>query len=147
VTAPSQPGTRETVSEEQIAEWERLASEAAPGPWYTRPSQDDGLDVMADSPAPVFTWAEGVDADFVVAARSAVPALIAEVRSLRREMEGARAEFESVLADVNEAIRCRKAAGDKVYDLDTVASWLTLALAVRYLAAQRALSLRPGEPA
>lgn len=101
------------ISNEQLAEWERLANEATPGPWYayvkTEASvaiikdpdddSDDGSHIRVtenryyDAIASKKTFedvctcgnVEEKDIAFIAAAREAVPALIAEVRRLQSE--------------------------------------------------------------
>jgi hypothetical protein len=66
-------------SEEQLAEWERLAAEATPGPWETDPNDtvaSAGGMVVADCYM-------SFDGEFIASASTAVPALVSEVRRLR----------------------------------------------------------------
>lgn len=58
-----------TVSDEQLAAWEALASAATPGPWEMSPEGD--LD----------------DNAFVCASRTAVPELIAALRAARADID------------------------------------------------------------
>ena len=79
-----------TITEEQLAEWGRLASEATEGPWEVAPEDGGCHRVRVPTPetggrllgtlAELDDWR---DADFIAAARGAVPALVAEVRRLR----------------------------------------------------------------
>lgn len=76
---PATPNTTEAVdsiAESQLAEWERLAKEATPGPWVSQ-----GLWVV---PTP----SGYSDADFIAAARTAVPALIAALRQAQTRFCG-----------------------------------------------------------
>lgn len=80
-----------TVTVEQLAEWDRLASEATSGPW----TDGEGFGYFC-----VSTQGEAcfgscgccvepmsqLDAAFIAAARTAVPALIARVRELEWEL-------------------------------------------------------------
>lgn len=78
-----------------LAEWQRLADEATTGPWRVQECPESeseaiagawdvegagGVDVALDLDRPA-------DAAFIAAARTAVPALIAEVRRLREEAQ------------------------------------------------------------
>ena len=75
---------------EQIAEWERLAAEATAGPWVCG---TDGAIYSAEHKLITETddhgdgWMFPPDATFISAARTAVPALVAEVRRLREALE------------------------------------------------------------
>jgi hypothetical protein len=79
-----------TITPEQLAEWDRYASEAAIGPW-TRPSASDGV-VTTSAGHPVVKQAHPCDARFIAAARTAMPALIARVRELEHALVAANAE-------------------------------------------------------
>lgn len=86
-----------SITEEQLAELERLEREATPGPWrwwtsnsHTRLGTPDKDEAVAFGYA---SRADGVgsiailldDMNFIVAARSALPQLLAEVRRLKEE--------------------------------------------------------------
>lgn len=91
------------ITNEQLAEWERLASEATPGPWTLESGweqSDPGLYITGGGKGPGegLVYASGDygepeqyidvvlrehDAAFAVAAREAVPVLVEEVRRLR----------------------------------------------------------------
>jgi hypothetical protein len=80
------------MTDDELGRLEELAAGATPGPWaavcprvnYRIMAGD--LYVMEAGPDGVRT---ADDAAFIAAARSAVPALVAEVRRLRMELEGA----------------------------------------------------------
>ena len=90
------------MTDEQLAEWQRLFDAATPGKWIVKTDVttihgshfinpgvwgDDGITFICDcgTGSRVDT-----DAAFIVAAREAVPALIAEVRRLKTELATAR---------------------------------------------------------
>ena len=95
--------TPDRLTDERLAELERLCAEATPGPWRT--SREDMESYALDESGewghvvyiyrpdghrmPVFGERAREDARFIVAARAALPALIAEVRALRRVAEAA----------------------------------------------------------
>lgn len=106
-SAPSP--SRDQGTSDDLAEWERLANEATPGPWRTEgPGNGWGDHITieaagdADGVGVIHAWETEEwrrDATFIAAAREAVPALIALVRSERsaraeaeRERDEARAE-------------------------------------------------------
>jgi hypothetical protein len=76
------------MTDEELARIEALANAATPGPWEVR-AHDDLFAVKGQS-----GWVASMDADtsaadasnseFIAAARDAVPALVAEVKRLRR---------------------------------------------------------------
>ena len=79
--------TTSPITEEQLAELERLEREATPGPWELKdgmltfpPATDQ--DVARMSGASCCEWI-GATMPILVAARNALPQLIAEVRRLR----------------------------------------------------------------
>ena len=74
------------ITDERLDEWERLCADAvSPGPW----AYDENREVVS---CPLGTWSRGVVAhvtnskngEFVATSRDAMPALIAEVRRLRK---------------------------------------------------------------
>ncbi len=65
----------------QLAELERLASAATPAPWTCEPGPY--FEIMDGENRPVRASWFGGNARFIAAARTAIPALIAEVRRLR----------------------------------------------------------------
>lgn len=85
-----------------LAEWSRLASAATPGPWrandasewlttgptwevvFTGPADDP---LVAGEDVALANYVEQADAEFIAAAREAVPALVAEVERLRGDLE------------------------------------------------------------
>lgn len=82
------------VTDQQLAQWERLAKEAAPGPW--KQNGDTGQVIQTQrSDLPALEIVDttqnanrGIEnARFIAAARQAVPDLAAEVRRLREEVE------------------------------------------------------------
>lgn len=87
------------ITDEQLAEWRRLADAAWPGPWELELDRNDQQNVYAADR----TWIALLphqcvrsieeererDAEFIAAARAAVPALIAEVERLRGEQNRA----------------------------------------------------------
>ncbi len=92
------------ITDEQLAEWELLANEATAGPWAPSLSVKDGLprfQILGGDRMPYgYGFAivhgtiedgniipESCDLDFIAASRTAVPALIAEVRRLLEENE------------------------------------------------------------
>ena len=87
----------EPLTDERLAELERLCAEATPGPWRVRhlcsgcgPDDDEGAGLGLEIEGPPQPWHEGqfaraADAKFIAAARDALPAMIAEVRALREE--------------------------------------------------------------
>ena len=80
------------VREADLAEWERLAAAATPGPWRQDPGGRAGArfdDVLADG-SNIAEWIEPADAAFIAASRTALPALVAEVRRLREALEQVR---------------------------------------------------------
>ena len=91
------------ITDNQLAEWERIANAATVGPWFSVGAPwGNGTLVNAGTEDPhgghavcdtelMIDRSENIqgepqcDADFIAAARTAVPALIAEVRRLRAE--------------------------------------------------------------
>lgn len=82
------------MTDEQLKELERLASEATPGPWnwdsydhvccpMVRP-EDLGNEVCCVSIESQCRYADGL---FIAASRTAIPALVAEVLRLRAALE------------------------------------------------------------
>lgn len=85
----------ERISDEDLAALEKLCAEATPGPWvrrlsaYVTSEHDDRK--IADTETYMRTREkQDANADFISAARTALPALLEEVR--RARAEGARAE-------------------------------------------------------
>lgn len=81
-----------TVTDEELNELEALANEATPGPW--RVTADPVVSINVEAPSTFIAidyWER--DANFVVAARDALPRLIAEVRQLREELARANARL------------------------------------------------------
>jgi len=72
------------MTEEDLDKLEQLSTVATPGPWVAdmagirAPNHDSVADAWSDNPH---------DAAFIAASREAIPALIAEVRRLRAEIE------------------------------------------------------------
>ncbi len=79
------------MNEEQLQAIEERANKATPGPWHCYYSLSVGATVQQGPGKPwIFRAQEGAtraDLDFVAAAREDVPALIAEVRSLRAKLD------------------------------------------------------------
>ena len=87
------------MSDDELAKLEALANAATPAPW--RVVADSCLAIAADEGSIAIDFYER-DADFIVAARDAVPALVAEVRWRRKEVARLRAVAAQMLA--NEAL-------------------------------------------
>lgn len=66
--------------ESKLAELERLSEEAQSGPWRAHGCYVEYVGMMATTE----------DADFIVAARTALPVLLAEVRALTEIVEAAK---------------------------------------------------------
>lgn len=123
-----------SVTEEQLAELERLEREATPGPWSTcKMMPSDGHDeAVAVLDADGFRANDVCDcygdsrvereanARVIVAARNALPALVAEVRRLREEnaMRDQRDE-------ARELVR-RYVEGDCLYEVQRLLSGVSL---------------------
>jgi hypothetical protein len=83
------------IDPKQLGEWQALSDNATPGPWTLRPDHDDADHDHVESSQGSIAQVEildGIevsegedvpDAAFIAAARTAVPALIAEVLRLR----------------------------------------------------------------
>ncbi|HVP49667.1 MAG TPA: hypothetical protein VMT56_00445 [Candidatus Bathyarchaeia archaeon] len=91
--APVPERETEAPSEAEIAEWEKLANEATPGPWVSFGHGRTDCTVRQerdDYPGDPVAWcgANVTNADkdgpFIAAARTAVPRLIAALRAARR---------------------------------------------------------------
>jgi uncharacterized small protein (DUF1192 family) len=84
------------ITDERLAELTRLVSAAAPGPWgYGRALCCDGMGWVEGPTRTVCSFdkesthvhaVNAVDAEFIAAARQAVPELVAEVRRLRADL-------------------------------------------------------------
>ncbi len=90
-----------------IAELERLAAAAAPGPWFYSETQDEYpvVYVEASNAATVLfesDWGTRADAAFIAAARTAVPALVARVRELERALAERERQLAAALATSEE---------------------------------------------
>lgn len=106
----SSEGVRATTRERRD-EWKRLAEAATEGPWdldmnkrwgswkVTAPPSDGHPDYSRKIADSLLTEA---DAEFIAAAREAVPALIAEVESLSVERDDLRAKLKLVGATLDE---------------------------------------------
>ncbi len=75
------------LTSERLAEWRKLADAATEGPWYASWADAERDESVKDY-SPVFAQYEQQEAEFIVAAREAVPALLDEVERLRVELEG-----------------------------------------------------------
>jgi hypothetical protein len=83
-------------TEQQLDEYAQLANAAYVGPWRNDQTQDDTAVVYAPATTEKGSeyahvlfgadWGTDADAAFIAAARTAVPALVAEVRRLRAEL-------------------------------------------------------------
>lgn len=100
------------LTQEQLDHWQKLADDAKPGPWtwyaedasmVTLCQKDKELEVVvlwstrcescakhvtndqASADRLLCGWPSKEDGDFILAAREAVPALLAEVKRLQRE--------------------------------------------------------------
>lgn len=97
------------MTDEELGEIERRASEALPGPWPYR-STERGLENSAGFVFPNDAIAReenvGASMEFICEARADVPALVAEVRRLLAEMKRLRAEAFEEAANVAEAAHC-----------------------------------------
>lgn len=74
------------ITEQQLDKYEALANAATRGPWSRWEKRQPAEVVDSDGYSIGRIWT-GVDADFIAAARTAVLALVAEVRSLRPPSE------------------------------------------------------------
>jgi hypothetical protein len=99
--------TRDTLTPEALAEIERRAKQATPGPW--RVEQDWTWEVTAEEGGIVAKvpqgspWPNGgLDARFIAAARSDVPLLCASLRAAWAERDEAWEEVEDVVAEARE---------------------------------------------
>lgn len=104
--APPSPTTDATPSEAQLAEWERLAAEATPGPWKrdpvagckaikggkNGPHRQSQYDEIAYTMGLADDDTDAANADLMVAARTAVPALVRALRDARAHAAAARRE-------------------------------------------------------
>lgn len=128
------------LTDEQIAELERLDREATPGPWDVEgvSFDEDGNEVLMPyglcGPSGATIWSSGSGeythpdmstARFVASARTAVPALVAEVRRLRVEVDhwkGAAREHAKNLADAVGALDLARREGAEEMR-ERVAAW------------------------
>ena len=97
----------ETMNDEQLSELEALANAATPGPWGEVAESGEwwlsGPDIYDDAVMSTNdTEISQADVDFIAAARTDVPALVAEVRRLRGKLEAATASAEAAEKDANE---------------------------------------------
>ena len=84
------------ISNENLQQWRALADAATPGPWSAETGHGETGPNYIDSPSGVVAYVYDsyrgtlpnaeADAAFIAAAREAVPALLAEVDRLRREL-------------------------------------------------------------
>ena len=91
------------LTDEKLDELQRLSDAATPGKW--KRGRDSASAYVFDAKgAWICTASRSVaDASFIAASRTALPALIAEVRRGRGEAEKARAEVEALRARVTRA--------------------------------------------
>ena len=91
---------------------DELASKATPGPWgvyrITYEHQPGHLVIGSPDQRDLKhdIYPTGHDAAFIAASRTAIPALIAEVRRLRRGADGIKALIDECDDDDGECIRC-----------------------------------------
>lgn len=76
------------MTDDKLADLERLANAATKAPWFKREETCEAGPLTDQHIALVGSNATSADLNFVCAARSAVPELIAEVRRLQAEREG-----------------------------------------------------------
>lgn len=82
-----------TLTNADLDAWERLAEAATPGPWRMQtaacdhPDADEHVAIKGGGRLVVPCVEEPADAALIAAARLAIPALVAEVRRLRAEVE------------------------------------------------------------
>ena len=88
------------MTDQELTELEELVAMTTPEPWETFPERHDlvpelngkGVQIILNGTAGgIFHWTP--DGVFTAAARTAVPALIAEVRRLRRMLEDSHGEL------------------------------------------------------
>lgn len=87
------------MTKEQLDEIRARADAATPGPWIN----DDDLSITGANGTDVCIWWDLVsadDAEFIAAARTDVPALLAEIERLRAEVERVRAEEREACAAI-----------------------------------------------
>lgn len=77
------------ITDEQLAEWEKLANAATPAPWAALFENDVATpDLVCVAKCPSYVGVPfSANQAFIAAAREAIPALIAEVRRLRQEFD------------------------------------------------------------
>ncbi len=83
------------ITEEQLAAWEAVERAATAGPWdVSSPLYFPHPVIHSLAPGGIGLAAANVQADgvFIATARTAVPALLAEVRRLRAELAAVRAD-------------------------------------------------------
>lgn len=114
---------REAITKEKLVEWQRLATAATTGPWHVEPltGRDSHLANVLTKPggAELLEYCPPADAEFCVAARDAVPALIEEVRLLAAAVTKARelrAEYHRCGAEGSAEVDCRCDALDAELD-------------------------------
>lgn len=87
------------ITKEQLTEWQKLCDEATPGPW----EEDAGLVTADDCFKGLCYDISDEDAAFIVAARTAMPALIARVIELEAMLcpcgKGSPQSYEGPLED------------------------------------------------
>lgn len=74
-------------TKEQLDEWERLANAATPGPWAFDGLRGVYVNQVAPMRAVVQLPVGAPDCEFIAAARTAIPALIARVRELEAKRD------------------------------------------------------------
>lgn len=133
---PSEPPLtgEAALTDAELAEIEARAAAATEGPWQTRWAgqqfyvfglHDDETEYVAEWTYAVRTWepeatadrAECMtsDAEFIAAARTDVPRLVASLRSAREELMSARAERVELIAERDQARPDREAAKARLH--------------------------------
>lgn len=94
---------------EDLAAIEARARNATPGPWLHYGDGEKEVyvdpDVWDDAPMIACDLGRLADAEFIAAARTDIPALLAKVRRLETERDEARAEAEQLRGDIGAAIQ------------------------------------------
>jgi hypothetical protein len=90
------------IDDKQLASWRALCDAATSGPWSQLPRRHVWAGRQSICEIDQNNPAESTDAAFIVAARTAMPALIDEAERLRRVLdEAARVERERIVAWIN----------------------------------------------
>ena len=115
-----------------LDELERLCAAASPGPWICRKGDRDvttgqysdvedavydgyGIGPLDTEPDEYWTWERWAnDGPFIAAARTAIPALVAEIAALRAEVERLRAALDDIVVTVTSRVGCSNSMRDRV---------------------------------